>query len=183
MTADGRGSPCGGRSSPTSPRTCWPATSSARSTCPGAWLASAAAAPLDTSGYFRLDVDLDAPAPWADERLAEATVVHVTGDLDELALSQAEVRRGRLPDAAQLILGQQDRADPSRVPPGAASLWVECHCPAGPRGARADWEPRFAERVLDRLERTRPACAGASSSTTSLPPLELQAPRPQPRRR
>ena len=140
---------------------------------PGEWLASLRRHRY-TSGYFRLDVDLDRPAPWADARLTDSVVVHVTGDLDEIALSQAEVRRGRLPTLPQLIVGQQDRADPSRVPAGAASLWVECHCPAVPVDAPADWAAGFAERVLDRLEAHAPGLRGHVVDTTTLTPLALQ---------
>jgi phytoene dehydrogenase-like protein len=140
---------------------------------PGDWLASLRRHRW-TSGYFRLDVDLDRPAPWTDERLADTAVVHVTGDLDELAMSQAQVRRGLLPDLPQLIVGQQDRADASRVPPGAASLWVECHCPARPAGATGDWAPAFAERVLDRLESHAPGLRDRIVDTTVTPPLGLQ---------
>jgi phytoene dehydrogenase-like protein len=145
---------------------------------PGDWLA-ALRRHRWSSGYFRLDLDLSAPAPWADQRLGEAVVVHVSGDLDGLALSQAQVRRGLLPAQPQLILGQQDRADPSRVPAGAASLWVECHCPATPRGDAAgelsdDWAPRFADRMLDRLERHAPGLRGLVVETTVTTPLDLQ---------
>jgi phytoene dehydrogenase-like protein len=131
------------------------------------------------SGYFRLDVDLTAPAPWSDERLREAMVVHVTGDLDELAVSQAQVRRRLLPAAPQLVVGQQDRADPARVPPGAASLWVECHCPATPAGdaageLAADWSGGFADRVLDRLEAHAPGLRELVVDTTVAAPLDLE---------
>ncbi len=140
---------------------------------PGEWLASLRRHRY-TSGYFRVDVDLDRPAPWADERLADSVVVHVTGDLDELALSQAEVRRGLLPTNPQLILGQQDRADPTRVPAGGSSLWVECHCPAVPKDAPADWAPRFTDRILDRLEAHAPGLRSAVVDTTVLTPMDLQ---------
>jgi len=145
---------------------------------PGDWLASLRRH-RGTSGYFRVDVDLSAPAPWTDERVRESTVVHVSGDLDELALSQAQVRRGLLPQLPQLILGQQDRADPGRVPPGAASLWVECHCPARPRGDAAgeladDWAPAFTDRVLGRLEAHAPGLRASVVDTTVLTPLDLQ---------
>ena len=140
---------------------------------PGPWLAGLRRHRW-TSGYFRVDVDLDAPAPWADERVQDATVVHVTGDLDELAMSQAQVRRGRLPTHPQLILGQQDRADPTRVPPGAASLWVECHCPARPVGEGSGWEERFAQRVLDRLEQHAPGLREHVVDATVTAPLDLQ---------
>ncbi len=140
---------------------------------PAPWLASLRRHRY-TSGYFRLDVDLDRPAPWSDERLTDSVVVHVTGDLDELATSQAQVRRGLLPTQPQLILGQQDRADPSRVPAGAASLWVECHCPARPVGESGDWAPAFAERILDRLEAHAPGLRERIVDTTVQTPLDLQ---------
>ncbi|MGI8534969.1 MAG: phytoene desaturase family protein [Mycobacteriales bacterium] len=140
---------------------------------PGEWLASLRRHRY-TSGYFRLDVDLDRPAPWRDARLSDSVVVHVTGDLDALAMSQAQVRRGLLPTEPQLILGQQDRADPTRVPAGAASLWVECHCPARPRGAGDDWAPAFADRILDRLEAHAPGLRDSIVDTTVRTPLDLQ---------
>ena len=140
---------------------------------PGDWLASLRRHRW-ASGYFRLDVDLDGPAPWTDDRLADSVVVHVTGDLDELAMSQAQVRRGLLPSAPQLIVGQQDRADPTRVPPGSASLWVECHCPAVPVGAPQDWPARFAERLLDRLELHAPGLRSRIVDTSVITPLGLQ---------
>jgi phytoene dehydrogenase-like protein len=89
-------------------------------------------------------------------------------------MSQAQVRRGLLPTEPQLILGQQDRADPTRVPAGAASLWVECHCPARPEGAGKDWAPVFAERVLDRLEAHAPGLRESIVDTTVRTPLDLQ---------
>jgi phytoene dehydrogenase-like protein len=140
---------------------------------PGEWLASLRRHRY-TSGYFRLDLDLDRPAPWADDRLRDSVVVHVTGDLDELAVSQAEVRRDRLPQHPQLILGQQDRADPSRVPAGAAGLWVECHCPARPVDAPSDWAERFTESILDRLEQHAPGLRGCLVDSTVTTPLDLQ---------
>ena len=140
---------------------------------PPAWLASLGRHRY-ASGYFRLDVDLDRPAPWSDAGLRDSVVVHVTGDLDALAMSQAQVRRGLLPTEPQLILGQQDRADPTRVPAGAASLWVECHCPARPRGADAGWAPAFAERILDRLEAHAPGLRESIVDTTVRTPLDLQ---------
>jgi phytoene dehydrogenase-like protein len=128
-----------------------------------------------TSGYFRVDLDLSAPAPWSDERLREAMVVHVTGDLDEIAMSQAQVRRGQVPELPQIILGQQDRADPTRVPPGAAGLWLECHCPAAPKNAKRGWEKRFADRMLARVEQHAPGLRELVVETTVTSPFDLQA--------
>ncbi|MBK5306179.1 MAG: NAD(P)/FAD-dependent oxidoreductase [Frankiaceae bacterium] len=128
-----------------------------------------------TSGYFRVDVDLSAPAAWSDERLRDAMVVHVIGDMDEIAVSQAQVRRGLVPDLPQIILGQQDRADPTRVPPGAAALWLECHCPATPKNAKRGWEKRFADRLLSRIEEHAPGVRDNIVDMTVTTPLDLQA--------
>lgn len=141
---------------------------------PGAWLRQLRRHRW-TSGYFRLDLDLSAPAPWQDARLAEAMVVHLTGDFDELALSQAQVRRDRLPEKPQIILGQQDRADPSRVPTGTASLWAECHCPARPVDAGTGWEESFADAMTARLATHAPGLPELVVDRTVTPPLALQA--------
>jgi phytoene dehydrogenase-like protein len=128
-----------------------------------------------SSGYFRVDVDLSAPAPWADEQLSEAMVVHVTGDLDEIALSQAQVRRGLVPDVPQIILGQQDRADPTRVPAGAAALWLECHCPAAPSNGKRGWEKRLADKLVSRVDEHAPGIRELIVDMTVTTPLDLQA--------
>jgi phytoene dehydrogenase-like protein len=90
-------------------------TWSASSTCRGSGSPRCAGTgtPPATSGWTSTSTGR---RPWADERLRDSVVVHVTGDLDELAMSQAEVRRDRLPTHPQLILGQQDRADPPACP-------------------------------------------------------------------
>jgi phytoene dehydrogenase-like protein len=102
-------------------------------------------------------------------------VVHVTGDLDEIAMSQAQVRRGVVPDIPQIILGQQDRADATRVPAGAAGLWMECHCPETPKNAKRGWEKRFADRLLARVEEHAPGVHDLVVDTTVTSPLDLQA--------
>lgn len=127
------------------------------------------------SGYFRVDLDLSAPVPWSDERLAPAMVVHVTADLDGLAMAQAQVRRQLRPEQPQLILGQQDRADPSRVPAGAAGLWMECHCPATPAKAGRGWEERFADAMVARVEAHAPGLRGLVVERTVTAPLDLQS--------
>jgi phytoene dehydrogenase-like protein len=58
------------------------------------------------------------------------------------------------------------------VPAGAASLWVECHCPANP--PETDWEQRFADRMLDRLEAHAPGLKGLVVDTTVTSPNDLQ---------
>jgi hypothetical protein len=59
---------------------------------PGKWPGSLRRHPY-ASGCFRLDVGLSV-APGVEEGLRDAGVARVTGDRDESALSQAQVRRG-----------------------------------------------------------------------------------------
>jgi phytoene dehydrogenase-like protein len=143
---------------------------------PGAWLASLRRHRW-TSGYFRLDVDLDGPAPWADERLRDSAVVHVTGDLDELAMSQAQVRRGRLPELPQLIVGSRTAPTrPASARRGQPVGGVPLPGPAG--GEDGDWAPAFAERVLDRLEAHAPGLRERVVDTTVVPPWRCRSATP-----
>ncbi len=143
---------------------------------PGAWLASLRRHRW-TSGYFRLDVDLDGPVPWADDRLADSAVVHVTGDLDELAMSQAQVRRG--PPARPAAAHRRaagPRPSPNRVP---GRRRPRCGWSAAARRARSEQDdgwPAALHRTGAGPARgcTPRGCASASSTRRSLPPLALQ---------
>lgn len=116
------------------------------------------------SGIFKLDVALDGPAPWGEEGLAAAGVIHIVGDLDDMARATSEVSRNLLPIVPSLVVGQQSVADVTRAPAGGHTLWIETHVPSAPKGdgvggdvtswaAAADM---FRERVVDRLEAFAP---------------------------
>jgi len=110
------------------------------------------------TGVFKMDLALDGPVPWHDAALARAGVVHLSGDLDAMALAAYEARRGIVPGAPMLIVGQQTVADPSRAPAGGHTLWIETHVPSVPI-AGGSWGPeseRFTDVVLDRLEAFAP---------------------------
>jgi phytoene dehydrogenase-like protein len=117
------------------------------------------------SGVFKLDLALDGPAPWRLDGLERCGVVHLTGDLETMARSAFEVRRGLLPARPLLVVGQQSVADPTRAPVGCHTLWVEMQAPTRPRGdaggqiAGGSWDAArqpFAERVLDLLDAHAP---------------------------
>jgi phytoene dehydrogenase-like protein len=106
------------------------------------------------TGVFKVDLALDGPAPWAAPGLAETGVVHLTGDLDSMAVAAHEARRGVVPAKPMLIVGQQTVADPSRAPAGGHTLWIETHVPPVPRhsGSWALSKDAFLDVVMQRLE-------------------------------
>jgi phytoene dehydrogenase-like protein len=126
-------------------------------------------------GVFKVDWALDAPVPWADERVARAATVHLGGTLREIADSEREAWAGRIADRPFVLLVQPSLFDGSRAPSGKHTLWAYCHVP---HASNADmlpaierqierFAPGFRDRVLARhvmtpadLERRNPNLAG-----------------------
>jgi phytoene dehydrogenase-like protein len=133
------------------------------------------------TGVFKVDLALDGPVPWLAPGLDNCGVVHLTGDLDNMADAAFGARRGRLPPHPMLIVGQQSTADPSRAPSGGQTLWIETHVPPVPReegtwagGAR----DRFLEVVLDRLEAHAPGLRSRIVGLAVRTPSDLEAGNP-----
>jgi phytoene dehydrogenase-like protein len=135
------------------------------------------------TGMFKVDLALDARAPWIVEGASECGVFHLTGNLDNMARAAYEARRGLLPASPMLIVGQQSVADPSRAPKGGHTLWVETHVPPEPRGdggsrrkvnGWATSRDAFLERVLARLEEHAPGLGGHIVGTYVRTPVDLQ---------
>ena len=82
-------------------------------------------------GVFKLDWALAGPIPWRDETVAGAGTVHLGGTLEELARSEDDVNRGRVPERPFVLLTQPSLHDPSRAPAGKHVGWAYCHVPAG----------------------------------------------------
>jgi phytoene dehydrogenase-like protein len=131
------------------------------------------------SGIFKLDLALDRPATWNGDDLDRCGVIHVTGDLDNMALANAETAAGRLPTEPMLVVGQPTAADPTRAPEGAHTLWIETHVP--PRPHEGSWphlSDRFLERVLDRLEAHAPGLRDRIVGQAVHTPPDLEAANP-----
>src|SRR5207245_3486476 len=58
-------------------------------------------------GVFKLDYALDGPVPWRAPDCLRAGTVHLGGTLDEIAESEADVARGRVPERPFVLVGQQ----------------------------------------------------------------------------
>lgn len=82
-------------------------------------------------GVFKVDWALRGPIPWRDSRCARAVTVHLSGNLQDIAASEASVHDGRLPERPFVLLGQPSIVDPTRAPPGKHTAWGYCHVPHG----------------------------------------------------
>ncbi len=132
------------------------------------------------TGVFKVDLALDGPAPWAAPGLAEAGVVHLTGDLDAMAQAAHEARRGTVPGTPMLIVGQHTVADPSRAPAGGHTLWIETHVPPVPRadGSWAKAKDPFLAVVMARLEEHAPGLGSRVVGTAVRTPEDLERENP-----
>lgn len=119
-------------------------------------------------GAMQIHVALSAPLGWRDERLARVPLVHVSNGSASTGIACAEAEAGLLPRYPTVVVGQQDVLDPSRVPTGAAALWLQLqevpYSPVGDAAGELDvpggWigrlAERYAHRVLDRIARHAP---------------------------
>ena len=117
---------------------------------------------------MQLHVALRAPLRWTDTRLRDVPLVHLSDGSPSTGIACAQAEAGLLPARPTVVVGQQHLLDPTRVPPGAAALWLQLQeVPYRPRGdaageldTSAGWTPAlatgYAERILDRLGQHAP---------------------------
>ena len=144
-------------------------------------------------GVYKVDWLLDGPVPWADDRVAKATTVHVGGRAAEIRLAEAQVNSGRIPDRPFVMVVQPQIADPSRAPEGKHVLWTYTHVPNGYRPADADhsyvadvieaqinrFAPGFSTKILEKkvwdpaaLEQWNPNLVGGDIAGGSMTGLQ-----------
>lgn len=116
---------------------------------------------------FKLDLVLDGPVPWRDERLSAAGTLHLGGTYEEVAASERAVHRGRVHDRPFVILAQPSQLDPSRAPTGRHVVWAYCHVPNG-------WDGDASERILGQIERFAPGVRDRIVATHVLRPSDLE---------
>jgi phytoene dehydrogenase-like protein len=100
-------------------------------------------------GTFKLDLALDGPIPWKDERLAGAGTVHIGGTFAEVAASERAATAGDVAERPFMLVGQASRFDDSRAPAGKHTVWAYCHVPSG---STVD----MTERMEAQIERFAP---------------------------
>lgn len=110
----------------------------------------------------KVDLAVEGGVPWTAEPARRAGTVHAIGSFEELAESERQVNRGRMPERPFVLVGQQYLADPSRSRGDLHPVWAYAHVPSGYDGdateALIDQVERFApglrERIVARHVRT-----------------------------
>src|SRR5499427_3568183 len=80
-------------------------------------------------GIFKIDYALSEPIPWKAEACRQAGTIHVGGNIDEIAASEREVARGKIPERPFVLVAQQSLFDETRAPRDQHTLWAYCHVP------------------------------------------------------
>ena len=137
---------------------------------------------------MQIHLALSEPPRWrADERLAQAAIVHLTGGLNAVSLACAQARAGLLPAEPTIVCGQPTALDPSRAPEGAAIIWVQLqevpYKPVGDAAGEIDvadgtWTPdlegAYADRIVSHLSRQIENLPAAIAGRAILSPATLE---------
>jgi len=109
---------------------------------------------------FKLDLAVEGGIPWANEDCARAGTIHLGGTLEEIAATEAEIAKGRMPERPFVLIGQQFLADPSRSAGDLHPVWAYAHVPVGYDGDATDaivgQLERFAPGVSQRIRARHP---------------------------
>ena len=100
-------------------------------------------------GICKVDWALSGPVPWQSPLCRQAVTVHVCGELDDVARSEADVNAGRHTEKPYCLVTQPCVIDRTRAPEGKHTLWAYCHVPNG-----SDVDMR--ERMEAQIERFAP---------------------------
>lgn len=153
-------------------------------------VADAAARYRPGRAAMQIHVTLSEPVPWADSRLREVPLVHVCDGSDSTAIACAEAEAGLLPRRPTVVVGQQHVLDPTRVPEGAAALWLQLQelpfAPVGDAAGELDtadgWDATlaggYADRVLDRVAAHAPGLRELVGRVDVLDPTAIAAHNP-----
>ncbi len=127
-----------------------------------------------STGAFKLDYALRAPVPWAAAEARSAAVVHVGGELRDLARAAESGQRGEMPERPALVVGQQSLGDPTRAPAGGHTLYVYAHVPS----VYAEPDDDVAARMEAQLERFAPGFGEIVLARTARSPRQTEAENP-----
>ena len=100
-------------------------------------------------GIFKIDYALSAPIPWKSEACRRAGTIHVGGTIDEIAASEEEAARGKIPERPFVLVAQQSLFDTTRAPRGQHTLWAYAHVPL-------DCKADISEKIEAQIERFAP---------------------------
>jgi phytoene dehydrogenase-like protein len=100
-------------------------------------------------GAFQVAFAVDEGIPWAYEPAMKSGTVHLGGTLEQIAVAEQQIWKGRMPEQPFILVGQQSVADPQRAADGIHPVDVYAHVPA-------NWAGDATEVIIDRIERFAP---------------------------
>ncbi len=115
-------------------------------------------------GNMQIQLSLDRPPVWPDERLLQTGMVHLTPGLNGVSRAVNAALNGLLPEAGTIVVGQHTALDPSRAPEGKWTIWIQLQeLPGSPLGDEAgqikchgEWTDdiarAYADRTINRLD-------------------------------
>jgi phytoene dehydrogenase-like protein len=106
---------------------------------------------------FKVDWALSGPIPWRSEPATHAGTVHLCDGMDGFTQVAADLALDRIPKNPFVLVGQMNKADPTRSPAGTETVWAYTHVPLRVRGdAGGDltgkWDASEVESFADRVE-------------------------------
>src|SRR5438874_2625950 len=110
-------------------------------------------------GIFKIDYALSSPIPWKVEGCRRAGTIHLGGTIEEIANTERDVARGKIPERPFVLVAQQSLFDESRAPRGQHTLWAYCHLPfdcSPPRVRPVADKIDMSERIESQSERFAP---------------------------
>jgi phytoene dehydrogenase-like protein len=122
-------------------------------------------------GAFKVDLAIDGDVPWRDPVCARAGTVHLGGTFAEIAATERDIARGRMPERPFVLVGQQYVADASRSAGSINPLWAYAHVPHGYSGDAT-------AAILDQIERFAPGFRDCIVAQTVRPTREIAADNP-----
>jgi phytoene dehydrogenase-like protein len=130
----------------------------------------------------------DLPAWGASPELRRFAYVHLGPSMDAMAAVYQQATAGQLPAEPVLVVGQPTAIDPTRAPDGKHVLWVQVRMlPYNIVGDAAgeiapglwdDIKERYAERVLDIIERYAQGLRGKILGRAVFSPADLERENP-----
>jgi phytoene dehydrogenase-like protein len=135
-------------------------------------------------GTFKIDWAISGSIPWRAEAASRAGTVHLCDSMDRVTAYTDDLACGRIPAHPFVLIGQMNKADPTRSPPGTETVWAYTHVPHEPREDAAGeldgtWGPSDCERFADRLEAVieehAPGFRSRITARHLLSPPELEA--------
>lgn len=134
---------------------------------------------------MQIHVALDRPLVWADERVQDAPLVHLSTGSSSTGVACAQADGGMLPASPTVVVGRQHLLDPTRVPPGKGSLWLQLQelpwrpevDSAGMISVDGTWSKSttdaYVERVLNKVEESAPGTISSILDVNTLNPADL----------